>query len=118
MAHSRLCLRIANLVGRLGIAACVSCVLAASVLPGSGSAATGDIGYRDQSFNGAGTAPTGSKPESKLWWNDGSWWASMWATGGGFHIFRLDDLTQTWIDTGVAIDTRTGTRADTLWDGT
>jgi PKD repeat protein len=42
----------------------------------------------------------------------------MWASGGGFHIFRLDTLTQKWIDTGVAIDTRAGTRADTLWDGT
>jgi PKD repeat protein len=118
MAHTRISLRIANLVGRLGVAACVSFVLAASVLPASGYAATGDIGYKDQSFNGAGTAPTGSKPESKLWWNDGFWWASMWATGGGFHIFRLDTLTQKWSDTGVPIDTRAGTRADTLWDGT
>jgi PKD repeat protein len=109
---------IANLVLRAALLACACCALAAAALPASGHAAAGDIGYKDQSFNGAGTAPTGSKPESKLWWNDGSWWASMWAGGGGFHIFRLDTLTQKWIDTGVAIDTRAGTRADTLWDGT
>ena len=55
------------------------------------SATTGDVGYRDQSFSGAGTAPSGSKPESKLWWNDGFWWASMWDTvSQDFHIFRLD----------------------------
>jgi hypothetical protein len=80
--------------------------------------ASGSVGYRDQSFSGAGTAPTGSKPESKLWFNDGAWWSSMWAgTGKGFHIFRLDSATQRWTDTGVPLDDRSGTRADTLWDG-
>jgi len=77
------------------------------------------IGYRDQSFTGAGTAPTGSKPESKLWWNDGFWWADMWDTGSQtFHIFRLNVSTQTWVDTGTPLDNRSGTRADALWDGT
>ena len=98
---------------------CVFLALAAAVAPAGSSAATGDIGYRDQAFNGAGKAPTGSKPESKLWWNDGYWWANMWDTASGdFHIFRLDAVTQTWRDTGVATDDRPGTRADTLWDGT
>src|SRR5574337_453067 len=37
------------------------------------------IGYQDQSFVGSsGGSPSGSKPESKLWYNAGSWWASMW----------------------------------------
>ncbi len=46
------------------------------------------IGYRGPSFSGAGTAPSGSKPESKLWRNDGFWWASMWDTASqDFHIF-------------------------------
>jgi len=81
--------------------------------------ASGSVGFRDQSLSGAGTAPTGSKPESKLWFNDGAWWAIMWAgSGKGFHIFKLDTATQRWSDTGVAIDDRSGTRADTLWDGT
>jgi hypothetical protein len=100
----------------------------ASNSAGSGSAASGatatitasgSVGYRDQSFTGAGTAPTGSKPESKLWWNDGAWWATLWAgSGKGFHIFRLDGATQRWSDTGVQLDDRSGTRADALWDGT
>jgi PKD repeat protein len=109
---------VALVVGsRLAAIACVFCLI--TIVPGIARAETGDIGYHDQSFNGAGTAPSGSKPESKLWWNDGSWWASMWDTGSGsFHIFRLDLLTQTWRDTGVPIDGRSGTRADTLWDGT
>jgi hypothetical protein len=80
--------------------------------------AAGSVGFRDQSLSGAGVAPTGSKPESKLWWNDGSWWASMWAgTGQGFHIFRLNLSTQSWTDTGTQLDDRSGTRADALWDG-
>jgi hypothetical protein len=76
-------------------------------------------GYKDQSFAGAGVAPTGSKPESKLWWNDGIWWADMWNTATStFHIYKLNTATQTWSDTGTQLDGRTGTRADVLWDGT
>jgi hypothetical protein len=80
--------------------------------------ASGSVGYRGPSTAGAGIGPTGSKPESKLWWARGSWWASMWAgSGAGFHIFRLDLATQRWIDTGVQIDDRGGTRGDAIWDG-
>ena len=87
-------------------------------LSSSAEAATGDVGYQDQSFSGTGT-PTGSKrSESVLWRNDGSWWANMWSTAAqDFHIFRLDLSTQTWQDTGVTIDTRSNTHADVLWDG-
>ena len=95
-------------------------VLAALVLfPFAVGATVGDVGYRDQPFSGTGTSVTGAKPESKLWWNDGTWWASMWDTAAGDNfIFRLDTATHKWVNTGVRIDTRSGTRADTLWDGT
>jgi hypothetical protein len=80
----------------------------------------GHLGYEGPSFSGADDdSPTGSKPESKLWWNDGSWWATMWsAADGSYHIFRLELATHTWVDTGTVIDVRAGTRADALWDGT
>ncbi|MGH3035466.1 MAG: DUF7594 domain-containing protein [Gaiellaceae bacterium] len=79
-------------------------------------AAPGDIGYEGPSTTGAGSATTGSKPESKLWWNDGFWWGSMWDTGSSdFHIFKLNTGTQAWSDTGVALDDRASTRADVLW---
>jgi PKD repeat protein len=79
---------------------------------------SGDIGHPDGSTSGAGAAATGEKPESKLWWNDGSWWASMFdATSQTYHIFRLDRSTETWADTGTRLDNRPKTRADTLWDG-
>jgi PKD repeat protein len=79
---------------------------------------SGNVGYQGGSTSGAGTAATGEKPESKLWWNDGSWWASMFdATSQTHHIFRLDRSNQTWVDTGTLIDNRPKSRSDTLWDG-
>ncbi|MGH3036626.1 MAG: DUF7594 domain-containing protein [Gaiellaceae bacterium] len=95
----------------------VAGVLAALLLPAQSAAQAGDIGFQGPSTTGAGSAPTGSKPESKLWWNDGSWWGSMWdAASADFHIFRLNTGMQTWSDTGVAIEDRSGTRSDVLWD--
>src|SRR2546422_261116 len=38
--------------------------------------APGDIGFVGPSGSGTATTPTTSKPESKLWFNDGIWWAS------------------------------------------
>jgi hypothetical protein len=38
-------------------------------------AAPADTGYRDFQFGAScNSTPTGEKPESKLWWNDGFWW--------------------------------------------
>jgi PKD repeat protein len=80
--------------------------------------ASGNVGYQDGSTSGAGAAATGEKPESKLWWNDGSWWASMFdAASQTHHIFRLDRSRQTWVDTGTLIDARPTSRSDALWDG-
>jgi PKD repeat protein len=63
--------------------------------------------------------PTSDKPQSKLWWNDGSWWADMFDSASGtWHIFRLDRSTERWVDTTTVIDTRANTLGDALWDGT
>ena len=80
-------------------------------------AAAGDIGFAGPSFSGV-TAPTGEKPESKLWWNDGRWWASMYHPASGtWHIFYLNGSAspKSWVDTGTVLDNRVNTRADTLW---
>jgi hypothetical protein len=80
-------------------------------------AATGDIGFEGPSTVGAQNSPTGEKPESKLWWNDDFWWASMWSqSAAAYHIFRLNTANQSWVDTGTVLDNRGGSRADTLWD--
>ena len=82
-------------------------------------AAVGDHGVVGPSFSGVSNPPTSDKPQSKLWYNDGTWWADMFDTASRtWHIFRLDRPTQTWIDTGTMIDDRPETLADTLWDGT
>jgi hypothetical protein len=74
-------------------------------------------GYKGPSYSPV-SAPTGEKPQSKLWYNDGIWWGSLFDSGSEEHrIHRLDWSTQTWIDTGVVIDPRNSADADILWDG-
>jgi hypothetical protein len=82
------------------------------------NATAGDIGTVDQSYAGVTNPPTSDKPQSKLWFNDGSWWANMFDTvSKTWHIFRLDRQTQTWVDTGTQVDNRPETLSDALWDG-
>lgn len=75
-------------------------------------------GYRDFSFgSGVTSSPTGEKPESKLWWNDGFWWASLINPSvQGYHIYRFDLPSQGWVDTGTPLDNRGQSKADALWD--
>ncbi|MFN8489807.1 MAG: Calx-beta domain-containing protein [Caldilineaceae bacterium] len=80
-------------------------------------------GYLDYTYGpdvaGAGRTPTESMTESKLWWNDGFWWGSMWNPAAKqYHIYRLNWGAQIWEDTGAPIDDRQDSRGDTLWDGT
>jgi hypothetical protein len=75
-------------------------------------------GFKGQSFSPV-TAPTGEKPQSKLWFNDGIWWGSLFKSSTeDYRIHRLNSATQTWTDTGVVIDARNSADADVLWDGT
>jgi hypothetical protein len=91
-------------------------VVTLAVGPVGGVAAATDVGYLDGSYSGS--APTGREPQSKLWFNDGTWWASMYSgTSHAVDIHRLNWATQAWSDTGVRIDERATSSADTLWDG-
>jgi hypothetical protein len=80
-----------------------------------------EAGYRDFLYphgTGGDSHPTGEKPESKLWWNDGAWWGSLWSySGNAYHIYKLNWTNQSWIDTGTALDNRNASKADTFWDG-
>ena len=85
-------------------------------VPAAASADPGDIGFEGPA--GPGGAPSGSKPESKLWFNDGRWWASMYDLAtADFYIWVLDQSTDTWSRTNTRLDDRNSTRADVLWDG-
>jgi hypothetical protein len=78
-----------------------------------------DIGFQGPAYTvGTSGSPTGWKPESKLWWNDGFWWASVFdLDSSAYHIYRLNLRAQRWVDTGVTIDDRDSTRQDVLWAG-
>ena len=77
-----------------------------------------DAGYQDFRFHPDCTStPTGEKPESKLWFTDGTWWASMCTSAlPAYHIYRLDRTTNAWIDTGTVLDDRGASKADVLWE--
>ena len=63
-------------------------------------------GYHDFSYGGTITAPTGSKPESKLWFNDGIWWAVLFNTSFRGPTSIDYTPTQVWSDTGTTVDDR------------
>src|SRR6185312_6228385 len=92
---------------------------AAVALGAMASPALAATGFTAQSYAGFGAesgggAITGQKPESKLWYQDGSWWAAMLSpsAGGAHHIYRL--TAGGWADTGVEIDPRPSTKEDVL----
>ncbi|NLE52955.1 MAG: hypothetical protein GX613_16275 [Chloroflexi bacterium] len=85
-------------------------------LPESYAQSPSDTGYIGPSHGGL-SAPTGEKPESKLWFVGGHWWADLVNPEvQRHHIYRFDPDTFEWIDTGIAIDPRASARADVLWD--
>jgi hypothetical protein len=96
-------------------------LLATSMLigPRAAQAAATPAGYKDGYFGTAtGDDPTADKPQSKLWHNDGFWWAVMFnQSASNWRIYRLNWPNE-WADTGTVVDTRVTSRADALWDGT
>ncbi len=83
------------------------------------AAAPVEVGYRDFSYNSSPSAPTGEKPQSKLWFNDGLWWGNLYnAFTQRFEIHSLEPSSETWSTTGTAADVRPRAWSDNLWDGT
>lgn len=81
---------------------------------------TGGVGYQDMPFGSSTASPTGNKPQSKLWYTqDGTWWGLLYNKDTTtFDIYRFDKTAQSWSNTGIVVDRRNNTKADTLWDGT
>jgi len=106
--------------GRVLCACVIVCgVIAALLVPGVVRA---DSGIPGPAYTGGTSGPpTTSKPESKLWFNDGFWWAVMArkasATDNVYDINRLRLRPQRWVDTGVVVDGRDSTRQDVLSTG-
>lgn len=77
-----------------------------------------DVGFRSFSYTSAVSAPTSDKPQSKLWFNDGRWWGSLYNPAAArYEIHRFDWTANNWSTTGVAIDARRRAHMDVLWDG-
>ncbi|MBI4942470.1 MAG: hypothetical protein HY830_17150 [Actinobacteria bacterium] len=77
------------------------------------AAAGTPVTYADHTYPSTVTAPTADKPQSKVWRNDNAWWSVLISASAGvptIHELRGD---HTWRDTGVAIDTRAASTADT-----
>jgi hypothetical protein len=50
-----------------------------------------DVGYDDFQFGSScNSTPSGEKPQSKLWWTDGSWWGVLCSPDSLYHIYRLN----------------------------
>jgi hypothetical protein len=90
----------------------------ATVVATRARASAVEVGYRDFAYGGSATAPTGMKPESKLWYTqDNIWWGSTFnKSTGKFEIYRFDRAAQSWATTGDVIDGRRFSQADTLYD--
>jgi len=98
------------------VLAAVLTALALSAL--APAAASADVGVRDFGFGSAPSAPTGQKPQSKLWFNDGFWWGTLFNSfTKRYEIYRLDS-NETWSPTGTSADVRPRAWTDNLWDGT
>ncbi len=101
------------------------CAIAVALMIGapgkttSSAQASTDFGSRDFSYAASGvSAPTGQKPQSKLWFNDGSWWGVLFdKSAEEYHIYRYDWAAHTWGDTGTVVDERNNANPDALWDG-
>ncbi|MFN2467484.1 MAG: Ig-like domain-containing protein [Gaiellaceae bacterium] len=108
-------------VRRSALAGAVLVLLVGASAPAA--AAATQVGFAGHSFSAyspesVGGSVTGQKPESKLWYLDGKWWASMVSTAlsGAHTIHRLDGTT--WVDTRVVTDSRPTIKEDVLLVGT
>jgi hypothetical protein len=89
-------------------------LLVGLVLVAAGCMPIVPITYQGFQYTGA-SEPTADKPQSKLWYNDGAWWALMLAPSGRIQVFELLS-DHTWRDTGTVVDDRPASTGDAFWD--
>jgi hypothetical protein len=108
--------------GRRAATSLVSAGLAAILAASAAFASTPvTVGYRDRTYGGSAFRPSADKPQSKLWYTDGSWFAGMFLyqttspAKSEYRIYRLDGA-HNWVLTSAVVDTRDTSHADYLWD--
>jgi hypothetical protein len=74
----------------------------------------------DSTLSIGSSGKTEDKPQSKLWFNDGTWWAIL-PNGSDIYFRKLTNMTDGELEeqsfTDAMVDTDNGKRADVLWDG-
>jgi hypothetical protein len=106
--------------GRRTATSMISAGLAALLAAGTVLASTPvTVGYRDHTYGGGAFRPAADKPQSKLWYTDGSWFAGMFnnSINGEYRIYRHDGV-HSWALTPTIVDTRDTSHGDYLWDET
>lgn len=98
------------------LGALVAGALALSGLSPAGAAVGEPVTYPGPTYPSTVSAPTADKPQSKLWYADGTWWGLLVAADSTVRIHELM-ADHTWRDTGTVVDRRAGSTGDALWDG-
>lgn len=119
MSHEPRLLAIPSLRSHSRVGARAFAILLAALLVTSTAAAATPVavGYRDFSYGVSITRGSGDKPQSKLWYTDGRWWAGMFAPTPTtwWKIYRFDPASQDWTSTGTLTDDRDDSHGDYLW---
>src|SRR4051794_18350225 len=103
---------------RRATATAILCGLIGLTLAVAARPARGDTGFADGPFSGT-SAPSGMKPQSKLWFADGIWWGVMFDNlTQRFEIYRRTAATEQWATTGTVVDGRRNVWTDAKWNGT
>lgn len=108
--------------GRRLATSLMSAGLAALIAAGTVLASTPvTVGYRDHSYGGGAFRPSSDKPQSKLWYTDGTWFAGMFLfqtspllPKSEYRIYRHDGV-HSWAHTSTVVDQRDSSHADYLW---
>lgn len=96
------------------VAAATTLGLLAPAVPASAAVGV-PVTYLDHTYSSTVTRPSADKPQSKLWFLDGAWWALM-VSAGGSHVTVHELLPDhTWRDTGAVVDSRPNSSGDALW---
>ena len=106
-------------VSALAIVAAIVWLLIAALGPVmKTSAAPVAAGFKDHSYGTLVGAPTEDKPQSKVWFADGFWWAGMFVDGSDdYRIHKYNASTHVWTATPTILDNRNSSHGDYLWDG-
>lgn len=97
------------------VATIVSTVVAA---PTALAAPGVPVTYRGHAYDTAVDKPTADKPQSKLWYHDGSWWALMVESTGTLVFVHQLMPDHSWLNTGTVVDNRLNGTGDALWSPT